>query len=84
MASRQMMQNQLADATGISTATINRILKNARVIDINELDAICEALNIEAWAVLREAQHPNWRYALAADQQDLTAEEEQRIMEQEP
>lgn len=49
-------QNDLAEATGISQGQLSKQLRGFRAINIDELDAICSALDISPHELLRRAE----------------------------
>lgn len=51
-----LTQADLADATGISQSQLSKQLRGIRAINIDELDAICRALDIEMAAVIELAE----------------------------
>lgn len=53
-----MSQVALAQATGIPQATISRLARGQRVLDLEQLDLICRALRVSPAGVYTEAmQH---------------------------
>lgn len=46
----------LARSAGMSEATISRVFRADRVLDVNELSALCEALGLVPWQALKTAE----------------------------
>lgn len=50
-----MSQVALARATGIPQATISRLVRGKRVVDVEQLDLICRALRVSSVQVYTDA-----------------------------
>lgn len=46
----------VAEKAEITAPTVTRIFKHGRVLDINEFVALCRALGLTPWRVLRQAE----------------------------
>ena len=55
-AERSLDNKSLARLSGLSEPTLTRTFRNGRVLDLSELDALCNALNIRASSVVRDAE----------------------------
>lgn len=55
-ARKQLTLDQIAEASGLSRATVNRVLKGQSAIAFEAIFPMCEALGIDAGAILVEAQ----------------------------
>lgn len=59
----QVTQTQIAQVTGISQSQVSKLLRGRRVLDIDELDAICHVLGLDIGEVLTIAAHKASRHA---------------------
>ena len=48
-------QIELAAATGISQSQLSKLLRGVRVFDVDQLDAVCQALGLEMGEVVAQA-----------------------------
>lgn len=56
MAKLRIQQTDLARLSGVGQSTISRVLAEKRVLTTDELFALCDALGVDAGAVLTEAR----------------------------
>ncbi|HEY9266135.1 MAG TPA: helix-turn-helix transcriptional regulator [Microbacterium sp.] len=51
-----MTQEQVGEASGISQSQVSKYLRGVRVPDVDQLDALCDALGLDIAAVVATAK----------------------------